>query len=601
MGRVFVKKFPCLKALGLLLICLSAAACATDRPPTGGAADTTPLAVVASDPASGSVNQKPKTIRLTFNHHVTSGSLAQSIFFSPAITGYSVAVHDKEAEIRLHDTLRTERTYTLILKKSLKSIRGNELERSWALAFSTGAAIDTASLRGKAWSSLLTPAANTTVLAYPSPSTGTQQPNPATDAPEYIAQTDAAGTFEFDHLAKGSYRLFAVTDTNFDQRFNPEKEEFGVTTTPSVATGGPVITFRLSPLDSAATTIVSLTTHNCREIDILFNRPVALQGFDLSAIAIQELTTGTPLPVMAWYSPGRMATDRLVRIVTGQMKPASSYRLSFTPQDKTKPPVELVFQGSGHALKHYPLSLSIIPADKSTNTMFEPVHPQGRQCINLNFSHPVVESTVAPAVSLVSVKGEVETAVPLTITKTDSRTFSVKAVPGFEPGRTYRITLRQGIVSDIMNIRGKDSLVVSRFTTAEREEYGEISGAGRAAPGTTVIIEARRTGTEHAYRKLANVRSNGTFSYAFHNIPPGDYTLSAFLPLNRTVTDPWTGWQHGRPWPFAPCEPFAVSEKPLNVRPGWITENTGLDIPSPQKQTAPAAKPAARTKKRRKS
>ena len=76
----------------LLLLLWLAGGCASDRPPSGGAADTTPLRVISSDPEPSALHVATNTIRLTFNHYVTARQLIKALHFTPSIEGYDIAI-----------------------------------------------------------------------------------------------------------------------------------------------------------------------------------------------------------------------------------------------------------------------------------------------------------------------------------------------------------------------------------------------------------------------------------------------------------------------------------------------------------------------------
>lgn len=576
-----MKGFPSLNAFPVIIIFLLTAACATDRPPSGGPVDNSPLKIVASDPENGSVNVSPEKIRLSFSHHITLRALLQSVFFSPLVSDYDISVHGKEAEINFFDSLRTNHTYTVTLKKTLKSVRGNELERNYTLAFATGPVIDQGSMEGKVYGTALTPAANITMLAYSMAPADTVQPNPYLRDPDYIAQTDASGNFRFDHVAEGVYRLIAINDRNGDLRFNPKNEEFAVLSTPQVKTGASALQFRLASIDTASTSLLSCEPISNTELELTFSRQLSVRSFDVSQISIEHETSKSALPVLAWYSSKRSEKDDTFRIITGTMDSKSRYRLMLNPKEMNSKPSELVFQGSGKAGINREVAVTIMPADKSTDSMIEPARPETGPAIDLQFSTPVRESSLAAAVSLTAGAGSEGKQLPFAIVKQDDRTFTVKTAQGFLPGETYRISLRKGLITDFLNNNAGDTTIVSQFKVASKEQYGSLTGYGKAY-GPFAIVEARRSGTAAYYRTIATLSATGSFNFAFRELPPGNYTVSGFLPSSNTAQDPWREWQSGAPWPFSPSEPFSVSSDTVKIRARWVTENVRIEFPSPQ-------------------
>jgi hypothetical protein len=583
-----VKRFPGLKTLAVLFISLFAGACAVDRPPTGGPPDTTPLAVVASSPEPGTVNVSPSVIRIEFNRFVTSSALLKSIFFSPVIRNYQIRMHGREAEIRIFSPLKPGRTYTLTLRKSLKSYYGTELARSWTLPFSTGPVIDSGTLEGRVWTHLMAPASNIPVLAYAIPPSSPVPPDTLASTPEYMTQTDAAGNFRFESLTPGSYRLVALRDKNSNFRFDPGKDEFGVTHTQSVATGSTGIVFRLSEADTAAVALRSARAVSQREIEVGFNRSVKTRSLAPTAFSISEKTKGTALSVLGCFSVTRSGDENTFRLLTGAMDPKSTYTISYLPPEARPGKKEVLeFLGSARAVTYPNLTVAIIPADKTVNALLDMVRPEAGPCIELQFNLPVEEVSVRKAVTLKAIRNTGEQAVPSNISGYDSRTWTLKAVGGFDPGTDYLVRVNPTLVTTLTGARGKDSLAASRFSTAGPDQYGEITGAG-TSDASEVVVEVRREGTSSVTRAIVRPAAGGTFSYAFRGLPPGTYTVSAFIPAaSRTVT-PMTEWQPGSVTPFRPSEPFTAV--PAVVKPGWTTETVmpRLSAGPPRHETVPA-------------
>ncbi|NTU67679.1 MAG: Ig-like domain-containing protein [Chlorobiaceae bacterium] len=591
-----MKRFPGLKALAVLCIPLFFSACAVDRPPTGGLPDNSPLAVTASSPEPGTVNISPTTIRLEFNRFVTTAALTKAIFFSPSIRNYQVTMRGKEAEIRLYSPLKPGRTYTLTLKKSLKSYYGSELATSWSLPFSTGPSIDTGTLEGMVWTRLLAPASNVTVLAYGPGSSGTALPDSLPAAPDYLTQTDAAGNFRFESLARGNYRVLALRDVNNNLRFDRGKDEFGAPSVPHLATGTKGIAFRLAEGDTSAVAIKAVRPANAREIEVAFNRSLPSRLIGPESFTISEKSKGTPLPVLGCFTTDRAEWSSSFRVLTGPMNDKSSYSISLAGPlglPRSKVPA-LTFMGGMHDVTWPGLSVAIVPPDKAINTIPELVRPGTGPCVELQFNLPVEEASVLKAVSLSASQNTGERQVPVTVSRYDSRTWTVRDVPGFEPGADYVLRVRPSLVVSPTGAKSMDSLVVSRFTTAGTDQYGEITVTG-STEAPELLIEARREGTSAAYRAIARPAATGGFSHTFRNLPPGNYTVFAFVAKPGQPLNPETRWEPGSIDPFRTSVPFAAVA--ANVRPAWTTASTLPDITARQQEPGAApARPAINAK-----
>jgi hypothetical protein len=584
-----VKDLPGLKILNILLIPFLFCACAVDRPPSGGPPDTTPLTITASNPVSGSLEVSTRIIRLVFSHPVGQEELQKAIFFSPDPGTYTVSVHGRVAIITLEQPLKPDSPLSLTLRNSLKSLYGNRhLERSWNLSFSSGSSIPKETIEGRIWTEQMTPAAEVTVMAYP------VSGDPGYIKPEQIVQTASSGSFRFEYLSPGRHRIIAITDKNSNLLFEPEDEAFAVTPTAFVMAGQNNLALRLSQLNPATPQLLSCQAINNREIEITLNRPVATRNLSLSGFRLEPSGSGTPLPVLGLYSGSNREEERTFRLVTSPMNDQSSYRIVCTPDDKQSHSSELILPGNGHRDRYPALSVRILPADGTENAIPETLRPLSGSSAELQFNLPITVSSLDSAVSLMSFNKGMSRPLPVRISRIDSRTFSVQPAEGFRRETDYILRVRTGLIETLFGDRsGVSTVTESRFSTAGTQAYGDITGTGTAQDGSTVIIEARRSGTDIVQRQTIRP-SKGIFSFAFRDMPPGSYTITGFTPSAASSVTSRALWNSGSVRPFIPCDPFTAVM--LELREGWSVENVRLDIPEGHKTSEPRSKPSS-TKK----
>ncbi len=234
----------------LLFICLLlllTAGCATDRPPSGGPPDTAPLQITEAEPEALSTNIRPGFIRFTFNRYVTTASLRRSIVFSPDIKGYAIRSTGQEAFVIFNEPFEPDRTYSISFNKSLKSSRGNELDRSYTYAFSTGPDLDSGEISGIVYTRQNKPATGALVYAFlvQSRSGSPEKPVPERH-PDYVVQTGIDGSFRFNHLKTGSYRLIAFMDADGNRVLDIDREWHAAGSIEYAETGSGPLLFRMT-------------------------------------------------------------------------------------------------------------------------------------------------------------------------------------------------------------------------------------------------------------------------------------------------------------------------------------------------------------------
>ncbi len=235
------------KVFLILLLCL-ASGCASDRPPSGGPLDTTPLQVIFSDPAPSAVQVSTEKIRLTFNHALSARQLLNSVIISPSIGAFDIAVSGKNMEIKGFRPLEQERTYTLTIDRKLSDSRGRTFATPYRIAFSTGAVIDRGIIRGTVINADCSPATNALIVAFAERPEAKESPGLLQREPDYFIQADSSGAFSLEHLAKGLYRMVAFNDRNGDLRIDTATEETGLCSKAVLPTGTSNLLFRLSEI-----------------------------------------------------------------------------------------------------------------------------------------------------------------------------------------------------------------------------------------------------------------------------------------------------------------------------------------------------------------
>ncbi|MCF7825946.1 MAG: Ig-like domain-containing protein [Candidatus Marinimicrobia bacterium] len=205
--------------------------CANERAISGGPEDKEAPQILYSLPANESVNVDRKTeIFIKFNEQMQKSSFESSLQIWPRPPGdYEVKSSWTWLKIRFSEALDTNETYLLTLDKSAKDLRGNGLDATYVMAFSTGSDLNAGRLVGTIYG----PAdikKNGDLLLYRQFDTDLSVLRQQ-DA-DYVFQPDDEGHFELPYLGERSYMLFYHWDRNQNKRIDGD-DYFG---RPEVAT-----------------------------------------------------------------------------------------------------------------------------------------------------------------------------------------------------------------------------------------------------------------------------------------------------------------------------------------------------------------------------
>ena len=197
--------------------------CANQGMPTGGPQDTIPPVLVGTYPQYKTLNFKGDEVRLTFNEFIVPDQVSEMLVVSPPLEKRpTILTRSKSLIVRFNEDLRDSVTYSLDFKNSV--VDNNEINPYLNLRFlfSTGDKIDTFRIAGRVLDAfILEPVENALILLH----RNLHDSAVYTLRPDYIAKSGKEGLFLFDNLAKGSYRIFSLSDMNNDMLYNEGAEK----------------------------------------------------------------------------------------------------------------------------------------------------------------------------------------------------------------------------------------------------------------------------------------------------------------------------------------------------------------------------------------
>ena len=197
--------------------------CAKQVGLTGGPADKDPPNVVLFEPENASVNFKQNIIRIYFDEYIRLNNLNQKLIISPPIeTAPSITLRGKSIQIKLNlEQLEENTTYCLNFNDAVADNNENNVLHSLIYAFSTGPIIDSLQVTGIVLDAYTKkPIKDTWVLLHNNISDTAFK----TIKPVYLAKVNDKGEFTIPFLKEGKYNIFALTDANYNYKFDLTEE-----------------------------------------------------------------------------------------------------------------------------------------------------------------------------------------------------------------------------------------------------------------------------------------------------------------------------------------------------------------------------------------
>ena len=503
----------------LVIVIVFLLGCAEIKPPPGGPVDKTKPALIQSIPADGSVNVPiDNKIELVFSEKVVPPSTGKSIFISPRPPkAPKIKWKGERVIVILLDSFRTNETYIVSASSAITDLRGNKLDSTGILAFSTGPQIDTGIVSGQVLTGN-TPRVGMLVGLY--------HAEDITDStkfdslyPVYLVQTSSNGQFRFRYLPSKKFQLIAFDDKNHNELFNPLREEFAVSDR-LIDIGGDITLDNLllstTSQDTLLPEILSVTYTSNSLMHVRFTRPISVELLKKEPSRIQLSNQQNKTEITSAIDI--LETDTAVSSIMvnfGNVTPGV-YTISI-PYDTTQPTLT------------YPDVIVERKEDKASPTVvaFSPDKSPvllNRLHLQLTFSEPL--DTAKFTDETLVLWDEQDNPLPLTREWKDNFRLGLFS-PDIKEGMSYRLTVTEFELADNAGNVVGDSLREYTFSIYDSKSFGSISGTIAVdIPGkqdVPVVLHCIKTDNNEDYSIVVR---DTTFSV---DVPSGKYMLSGFL------------------------------------------------------------------------
>jgi len=171
-----------------------------------------------------STNVSDKTITLTFDEYIDMQELSTNILISPVQKANpSISFNRRTVTIKIKDTLQPNTTYSINFGNAIRDINESNILPGFTYIFSTGNTIDSLTLSGKALlaETGLTDSTLFAMLYRDAADSAVQKRKP-----DYITKLKGDGSFLFENLPPGNFKLYALKDGDGGKTYNSKTELF---------------------------------------------------------------------------------------------------------------------------------------------------------------------------------------------------------------------------------------------------------------------------------------------------------------------------------------------------------------------------------------
>ena len=228
------KRFSCFvsriltRACDLAVFAYLSQGCANIVAPTGGAKDTTPPKVVeAKSTPNFQTNFKKQRIELTFDEWINLNDAFSQVVVSPPLNDPPQVTQDGKKvifEFGKTEVLRENATYTINFGAAVKDLAEGNIAKNLRFVFSTGAIIDSLTVRGRVVDAITgLPTEGVVLMLYDNFSDTVVRKI----KPFYFGRTDKNGETIIDNVREGKFKVFALLDKDLNYLFNQDIEKIG--------------------------------------------------------------------------------------------------------------------------------------------------------------------------------------------------------------------------------------------------------------------------------------------------------------------------------------------------------------------------------------
>ena len=558
-----------IRFIAVFLFVALVAGCAKQGMPTGGPKDTQPPKVQRSLPDSRTLSFADNQFYIEFDEYVVLKDADNNVLVSPPLKNKpEIKTKGRGVQVKIKDTLAENTTYLFQFKDAIADFNEGNLLPSLEYVFSTGSYIDSMTVRGRVVDALTFKPREEAVSVWlmslaEAERFMTTYGDSSAPAPKlaYATRCNKDGSFVFNYMAPGKYRIFAVVDENKNRQIEP----------------GESVAFAMDEVesknmkDSVMVDSVQRSAADTEPVELLIFTPNTdkqrVTGGDFTAAGKVRLTTLLPMEAPVVDAGGeevmwRLNAKRDTLTLWTLREKCDSLRLVVSDRSGIADTLQLRWRpkrGKGTAMSQMQLGGGF---EMKLNNKTLPFY----DTLSLVFNTPLGGESGARD-SLVQVKFLKDSSVVYCAAVVDSSLMSARIVYDFKQGEKYKVAIAKDCFKDIYG-RGNDSLSTAVSVT-KAEEYGNLTVEVRDS--TLLLPPDYITIVQLLDEKEAVVASENAFANVFKtpfpHLKPGKYRVRAIVDKNRNGK-----WDTGDFAAGIQPERVVYLPKTLDIRANWDFE-----------------------------
>jgi hypothetical protein len=545
--------------------------CANPLPPSGGPPDTTPPEIVSYYPPNKTLDFKDNEVRIEFSKYMDKNKVIENLFISPLVK-VEYDWSGKELTINFIDTLISNRTYAIILGTDYTDIYHNKPASAFTLIFSTGQALDSASIVGKIFDEN---PGGTYIYAYFLDVINPDTLNPAHTKPDYFTQAGQNGNFQFKALKPGKYRIFSVVDKFNDKVYNEGIDNIACYNEDVIVRNDstPSIRLRIGKIiDKQPPILLSTEYPYLKMITASFSKSMDTNSINPKCFKITDSAqtkeigiTSTFLSPLSAKKVDVITEKELTQNVRWKLLAIADTNLCIRDSSGN-----FINDTANHSYFRVPSKVdTLIPVFYKLPFKDSSVNAPRTGSFDFVFNTAIKDGKIISYTSMMKMSDSMP--VHCKIFWRQPNILSVQPITILDNDTWYVVNLNIKDAESAYGIKMKDSIINLRLKTIDTRSYGSCTGTIKGLQkdlGTPVLVLISKKSRD---RFTAIPDSNGTWKV--DGLPPDSYRFEMFYDkVGNRIYD------FGNPSPFKPSEVFYQFDKIVDLPPRWKVENVGLEV-----------------------
>lgn len=559
-------------AVILFCACSLLASCAKQGYPSGGPRDEKPPQVVDIQPRPGATHFSERSFTIAFDEFVVLNDPDNNIVVSPPLKPKpQYSIRGRRLVVDLPDSLQPNITYLFQMHGAVADFTEGNRIGELEYAFSTGPVIDSLSFEGTVLDAYTcqAPTVPVTVMLYREGDRCSWDDSTVSKVqPDYVARCNGDGSFRFNYLSGGRYRIIAINDADRNLRLNGKE---------AVAFTDSTITPRFIPHPKDSIDSLSVTSDSTVA-------PVADEGLAWVMLISADSSEHIQRVVKSGF-----LRKGVVEVVTTMpmeqpavgCEEAAIWRLSpsrdtlwLWTQSETCDSLLMVLADSSGLFDTLTLQLRSrrgVPSDAKTQPKtFDvkwqlPAKTGTFDTLWIQAENPLMVAA-SDAVTLLDLVDSSRSTCPVAL---DSGALRAYIDTVLNANRKYQLTIRNGALTDLWGHANAETTVDVELMGTE--QYGNIFLTCSGLLPTALVVKL----TDEKGRVVRSTAwPEGQRKIAFTNLVPGKYQIEAF-----SDTDGDGKWTPGNYWKHRQPEAVYRLGKTFDVRENWDIEETWQILP----------------------